>query len=166
MDDPHFTIYECNKKMLLHFNVLSVMIMRFYLPFPGTFSLSEMLLERAAQQSPGEAAKQQEQALSGCLVLDPPLLQSSSALPLLVYLFSRMQQNLLKVQRGVRAGNDQLRLSSAASCGSWDASLAPPAQGTSPRLPLAAPTAFPFPRRSFSLSRPILEPQNLGLLFQ
>lgn len=91
--------------------------------------------------------------------------QSCSAPALSVYLFSRMQQNLLKVQRGVKARNEQLRLSSAALRGSWDASLAPPAQAISPQAPSGCPTAFPFPSKSLSLSRPVLEPGELGLLF-
>lgn len=91
--------------------------------------------------------------------------QSCSAPALSVYLFSRMQQNLLKVQRGVKAGNEQLRLSSAALRGSWDASLAPPARAISPQAPSGCPTAFPFPSKSLSLSRPVLEPGELGLLF-
>jgi len=55
------------KKMLLHFNALSVTIMKFYLPFPRTFSLSEILLEQADQLNhwhSTKAAKEQRRISS------------------------------------------------------------------------------------------------------
>lgn len=139
------------------------MIMKFYLPFPGRLSLSEMLLERAAQQGRGSCqAGQRLHVDAWCWIHPPPELFCSASV---VYLFSRMQQSLLRVQRGVKAGNEQLRLSSAAACGSWDVSLAHPAQTSSPQAPSGCPTAFPSPARAAPSPEPPCSPESRGCSF-
>lgn len=139
--------------MLLHFNALSVTLMKFYLPFAEGFPSRRCCWKEQPSRIPGsvQAARQQER-LCGCLVLDG--CSSRAALPWLCGFF--VLQDAAEGAGKLAMSNPQLHpvapgCISGTSC--------------SGQAPWGCPRSFPSPGRSFSLCRATLEPPELGLLF-
>lgn len=156
--------------MLLHFNALSVMIMKLYLPFPRPFSLLEILSEDADQLNHWcsmKAAKQQRKVsgvdvrVLGYTVPADPLRVGFVGL----FFFWYAAEPAEGSERWLKAVLVHVvhvliytpwLLGAVSSPGRVSDLPVLASQGSVPTaLLLGTPTAFPFPGKSFSLSKPI-----------
>lgn len=133
------------------------MIMKFYLLFPRTFLLLEILSKQADQLNHWAQWKlpshKEKSPVWRSVCRDTPFLQIHFAVALLVYFFSGMQRNLLKVQPG------GWKLSSCTSYlftphSSWGPCPPQDAPLTSRSRRWDPPWHFPSPARAFPSPNP------------